>query len=97
MYTKHKIIPDHTGLRIDKWFKLNIKKIPQSLVEKLLRNGKIKVNNLKVKSSYKLSSNDNVTVYNLRLEDNYNNKFDFACNGRKRRLKHFKLSTSSGG
>ena len=39
MYTKHKIIPDHTGLRIDKWFKLNIKKIPQSLVEKLLRIG----------------------------------------------------------
>ncbi len=77
MYTKHKIIPDHIGLRIDKWFKLNIKKIPQSLVEKLLRNGKIKVNNLKVKSSYKLSSNDNVTVYNLRLEDNYNNKLKY--------------------
>ena len=32
------------GLRIDKWIKSKIKKIPQSLIEKDLRKGKIKVN-----------------------------------------------------
>ena len=35
------------GLRIDKWIKINLKKIPQSLIEKDLRNGKIKVNKKK--------------------------------------------------
>ena len=70
MYINHKIVPDHEGLRIDKWFKINIKKIPQSLVEKLLRNGKIKVNNVKVKSSYKLFKKDTVKIFDLKLKDN---------------------------
>ena len=65
MYINHKIVPDHEGLRIDKWFKINIKKIPQSLIEKLLRNGKIKVNNVKVKSSYKLLKKDTVKFFEL--------------------------------
>ena len=46
------------GLRIDKWIKINLTKIPQSLIEKDLRNGKIKVNKKKVKSSYKLNKED---------------------------------------
>ena len=48
------------GLRIDKWIKINLKKIPQSLIEKDLRNGKIKVNKKKVKSSYKLNIEDKI-------------------------------------
>ena len=35
------------GLRIDRWIRNNISKIPQSLIEKDLRNGKIKVNKKK--------------------------------------------------
>ena len=34
-------------MRIDRWFRLKISKLPQSLIEKYLRNGKIKVNNKK--------------------------------------------------
>ena len=57
------------GLRIDKWIKINLKKIPQSLIEKDLRNGKIKVNKKKVKSSYKLNIKDKIYLYNLNYKD----------------------------
>ena len=49
-----KIDKSSEGLRIDKWIKTHIINIPQSLIEKNLRIGKIKVNKKKIKSSYKL-------------------------------------------
>ena len=57
-------------MRIDRWFRLKISKLPQSLIEKYLRNGKIKVNNKKIKSSFKLKENDFVNVYNLNFKEN---------------------------
>ena len=57
------------GLRIDKWIKINLSKIPQSLIEKDLRNGKIKVNKKKVKSSYKLNKSDKVYLYNIKYKN----------------------------
>ena len=57
------------GLRIDKWVKLNLVKIPQSLIEKDLRKGKIKVNKKKVKSSYKLNELDKVYLYNISYKN----------------------------
>ena len=42
-----KVKPDHDNIRIDRWFKINISKIPQSLIQKFLRLGKIKVNKKK--------------------------------------------------
>ena len=53
------------GTRIDKWIKNNLTNIPQSLIEKDLRKGKIKVNKHKVKSSYKLKKNDKIYLYNF--------------------------------
>ncbi len=53
------------GFRIDKWIKKKLTKIPQSLIEKDLRNGKIKVNKKKVKSSYKLIKNDKIYLFNF--------------------------------
>ena len=44
--------------RIDRWVRNNFKKIPQSLLEKNLRKGKIKVNRKKVKSSFKVKYKD---------------------------------------
>ena len=55
-----KIDNNSVGLRIDKWVKLNLGKIPQSLIEKDLRKGKIKINNKKIKSSYKLKELDEI-------------------------------------
>jgi len=57
------------GLRIDKWIKNELTKIPQSLIEKDLRNGKIKVNKKKVKSSYKLIKNDKIYLYNFSYKN----------------------------
>ena len=70
-------------MRIDRWFRLKISKLPQSLIEKYLRNGKIKVNNKKIKSSFKLKVNDLVNVYNLSFKNtitNKNNKFKPSIN-----------------
>jgi len=49
--------------RLDKWFKRNIKNIPQSLIEKLIRKKKIKVNQKKTTSSYKLRIDDTISIF----------------------------------
>ena len=67
-----------SGMRIDRWIRNIIKKIPQSLIEKNLRKGKIKLNWKKVKSSYKIKENDQINFYNLEFKDlNLNNKYKY--------------------
>ena len=56
-------------MRIDRWIRNIIGKIPQGLIEKLLRTGKIKVNKKKVKSSYKIQLNDKIDLYDFKFED----------------------------
>ena len=56
---------DFIDSRIDKWIKKNICQVPQGLIEKSLRNKKILVNKLKVKSSYKLKINDKIYLNNF--------------------------------
>ena len=53
---KKSYIVDSTcnDMRLDRWLRLKIGKIPQGLVEKYLRTGKIKLNRKKVKSSFKV-------------------------------------------
>ena len=41
-------------MRIDRFIRNHLGKIPQGLIEKNLRNGKLKLNQKKVKSSQKL-------------------------------------------
>ncbi len=56
-------------MRIDRWIRNNIGKLPQSLIEKNLRNGKIKLNLKKVKSSHKVKTNDKIDVHHLKFEN----------------------------
>jgi len=42
---------DFANTRLDRWFKKNVCEIPQSLIEKNIRKGKIKVNNIKKKNT----------------------------------------------
>ena len=56
---------DYENARLDRWFKKNINQVPQSLIEKNLRKGRIKVNYKKVKSSHKLQKNDQIILYNI--------------------------------
>ena len=51
--------------RIDKWFKQKIISLPHSLIERILRQNKIKINKKKVKSSYRLQSGDLIEIYDI--------------------------------
>ena len=62
----------YSNMRIDRWIRNNIEKIPQSLIEKNLRNGKIKINNKKVRSSFKIKSQDKIDIYNFNYKKNLN-------------------------
>ena len=62
----------YSGMRIDRWIRNNIASLPQSLIEKSLRKGKIKVNIKKVNSSYKLKAGDKIKFFNFAFEVNKN-------------------------
>ena len=63
MNKSYKIDSSSINMRIDRWIRNNIGKIPQSLLEKNLRRGKIKLNKKKVKSSVKLKQNDEINFF----------------------------------
>ena len=52
-------------MRIDRWIRNNLGNIPQGLIEKSLRSGKIKLNNKKTKSSHKVKTDDTVDLFNF--------------------------------
>ena len=56
-------------MRIDRWTRFKIGKIPQGLIEKYLRSGKIKLNKKKIKSSTKVKANDIVSFFNLDFKE----------------------------
>ena len=68
---KKSYIVDSTcnDMRLDRWLRLKIGKIPQGLIEKYLRTGKIKLNRKKVKSSFKVKTNDKIELFNFKFEE----------------------------
>ena len=58
------------GMRIDRFLRNCLGQIPQGLIEKNLRNGTIKLNKKKVKSSKKIKYNDRVELYNFSFKNN---------------------------
>ena len=65
MSKSYTIDDDYSDSRLDKWFKNEIINLPHSLLEKLLRQNKIKVNKKKTKSSYRLQKGDLIEVYDI--------------------------------
>ena len=59
-------------MRIDRFLRNHFGQIPQSLIEKNLRNGKIKLNKKKIKSSTKVKLNDQIELYNFEFKKNIN-------------------------
>jgi len=57
-------------MRIDRWIRHFIGKIPQGLIEKNLRTGKIKLNRKKIKSSQKIKTNDTIDFFDLNFKEN---------------------------
>ena len=73
---KKSYIVDSTcnDMRLDRWLRLKIGKIPQSLVEKYLRTGKIKLNKKKIKSSYKIKTKDEISLFNIEFKEKIQQK-----------------------
>jgi 23S rRNA pseudouridine955/2504/2580 synthase len=68
----------YAGMRIDRFLRKHFHSIPQSLIEKSLRSGKIKLNKKKIKSSTKLQFNDLIELHNLEIKKVImNNKVKF--------------------
>ena len=61
-------------MRVDRWLRNKIGKIPQGLIEKTLRLGKVKINKKKVKSSFKIKTNDKVEIFNFNFKERINQK-----------------------
>ncbi len=58
------------NMRIDRWIRNNLGNIPQSLIEKTLRSGKIKLNKKKIKSSQKVKTGDVIDLFNYNYSEN---------------------------
>ena len=56
---------DYHNSRFDRWFKANVISLPQSLIERIIRLNKVKVNRKKVKSSYRVQSGDIIEIYDI--------------------------------
>ena len=66
-----KVDEQFSDMRIDRFIKKTIKNLPQGLIEKNLRNGKIKLNKKKVKSSQRVKKNDILNFYNIDFHENF--------------------------
>ena len=56
---------DFNDSRLDKWLKHKVISLPHSLIEKIIRQNKIKVNKRKTKSSYRLQTGDLIEIYDI--------------------------------
>ena len=65
---RFKIDLSESEQRLDKWIKRKFNKLPQNLLEKLARKGKIKLNKKKIKLSYKLKVGDVIETPNFIIK-----------------------------
>ena len=62
----------YNNMRLDRYLRNKLGQIPQSLIEKNIRNGKIKLNKKKTKSSIKIRSNDKIELFDFKFKENIN-------------------------
>ena len=69
---KKSYIVDSTcnDMRIDRWIRLVLGKVPQGLIEKNLRSGNIKLNKRKIRSSHKVKTKDKIDLFNISFKEN---------------------------
>lgn len=64
------VTQDDAGCRVDRFVRNLFKDVGYALLQKLFRQGKVKVNGKKVKASYRLKDKDRVYVYANQLTEN---------------------------
>lgn len=57
------LVEDSEGMRLDRWLKKQIPDLKQSVLEKLLRTGKIKLNEAKVAAGHRIVLGDVISVW----------------------------------
>ena len=71
----------YNNMRLDRYLRNKLGKLPQSLIEKSLRSGKIKLNKKKVKSSFKIKVNDKIELFNFNYKENiFQKKINYVPN-----------------
>tara|TARA_B100001057_G_scaffold482788_1_gene558690 strand:- start:144 stop:1061 length:918 start_codon:yes stop_codon:yes gene_type:complete len=65
MQKSYKVEKDFNNSRFDKWFKANIIDIPHSLIQKIIRLNKVKINKKKTKTSYRLKTGDQIEIFDI--------------------------------
>tara|TARA_Y100000590_G_scaffold405590_1_gene494034 strand:+ start:1022 stop:1933 length:912 start_codon:yes stop_codon:yes gene_type:complete len=83
----YKIDQNNNGSRLDRWLKRTVCNVPQSLVEKSIRRGKIKVNKKREKSSYKLQKGDEIYIRDFNYKEHLNQKIKKKYSPTKKDLK----------
>ena len=84
--------------RFDKWFKEEVINLPNSLIQKLLRKNKIKVNNKRIKSSFRLTEGDIILIFNLSnfKPTDFKKKIQYLpSDNEKKRLENFVIYNDS--
>ena len=71
----------YNNMRLDRYLRNKLGKLPQSLIEKSLRSGKIKLNKKKVKSSFKIKVNDKIELFNFNYKEKvFQKKINYVPN-----------------
>jgi 23S rRNA pseudouridine955/2504/2580 synthase len=65
MPKKYIVEKDYHDSRFDRWFKANVIDLPQSLIEKIIRQNKVKINRKKIKTSYRVQLGDIIEIYDI--------------------------------
>ena len=69
MKKTYNVVSTFNNMRIDRWFRNNLGNIPQGLIEKSLRSGKIKLNKKKIRSSQKVKTGDVIDIFNFDYKE----------------------------
>jgi len=65
MPQKYTVEKDYHNSRFDRWFKTKVINLPQSLIEKIIRKNKIKINRKKPKTAHRLQHGDIIEIYDI--------------------------------
>ena len=60
------VAAEKNGQRIDNFLFTGLKNVPKSLIYRLLRTGKIRVNGKRVKQTYRLQTDDRISIPKIR-------------------------------
>ena len=69
MKKTYTVVSTFNDMRLDRWIRNVLGNIPQGLIEKKLRSGKIKLNKKKIKSSVKVKTNDQIDLFDFEFKE----------------------------